>query len=171
MSSDRATALEPLWKIEDDLMALVESAEACPDDLRPELEARIAEYIAKEATKVDRVAAVFTSLENVQANAKAEIERLRARQASAGKAAGRLEEYILHILHERGDQPLKGANVTLSSRRTEALVIVDPQLVPDQWKRTTITIDVPKDPIKKALKAGEQVPGVALEQHEHLIRK
>jgi hypothetical protein len=163
--------LQPLWRIEDDLLALLDSVDTCPDELRAELERRIAEYVAREAAKVDRIGAVFSQLESVQAAAKAEIERLRARQQSAASAAGRLEKYILHILHERGDQPLKGANVTLSSRRTEALVIVDPQLVPDQWKRTTITIDVPKDPIKKAVKAGEQIPGVVLEQHEHLVRR
>jgi hypothetical protein len=164
-------ALEPLWKIEDDLMALVDSLEACPEDLRPELEARIAEYLANQARKVDHVAAVLTSLENLQANAKAEIERLRARQASAGKAASRLEQYVLHILRERGGQPLKGANVTLLSRRSEALVITDPDLVPAGWKRVTTITDIPKDPIKRALKAGEQVPGAVLEQHEYLVRK
>ena len=166
-----ANDLEPLWQIESDLIDLLESVDGCPDELKPELEARIAEYVRKEAAKVDRIGAVFASLEAVQTNAKAEIERLRARQYSAASAAGRLERYILHILHERDGRPLKGQNVTLSSRRSEALVVVDPQLVPEQWKRTTITIDVPKDPVKKALKAGEEIPGVRIEQHEHLVRR
>jgi hypothetical protein len=102
---------------------------------------------------------------------KAEIERLRSRQQSAAAAAGRLEHYILRILRDRDGRPLKGANITLSSRRSEALVIVDPELVPAGWKRVTTVTDIPKDPIKRALKAGEQVPGVALEQHEYLVRK
>lgn len=163
--------LEPLHQIESDLTDLLESMDACPDELKPELEQRIAEYVRKEAAKVDRIGAVFATLEAVQTNAKAEIDRLRARQYSAASAAGRLERYILHILHERDGKPLKGQNTTLSARHTEALVVTDSQLVPEQWKRTTITVEIPKDPIKRALKAGEDIPGVALEQHEHLVRK
>jgi hypothetical protein len=43
--------------------------------------------------------------------------------------------------------------------------------VPDEWKRTTITTDIPKLPLKDALKGGQEIPGVHIEQHEHLVRK
>lgn len=164
------TELEPLWTIEETLEALLDSVDTCPEELRPELEAKIAEYVAKEAAKVDRVAAVLTQLENVQANAKAEIERLQARRRSAENAAGRLEHYILRVLAERGGR-LKGANVTLSIRRSEALVITDPSAIPDEWRRTTLVTDIPKDPIKRALKAGQEIPGAQLVEHEHLVRR
>jgi len=59
------------------------------------LEARIAEYVTAEAQKVDRVAAVLASFDAVAANAKTEIERLRARQQSAEKAAQRLEAALV----------------------------------------------------------------------------
>jgi hypothetical protein len=48
---------------------------------------------------------------------------------------------------------------------------VDGALVPEKWKRTTVQIDIPKDPIKRALKAGETVPGVQIEVRENLVRK
>jgi hypothetical protein len=161
----------PLWKIEEELEALVNSLDTCPEELRPELEARIAEYLGVEVDKVDRVGAVLSSLDGVAANAKTEIERLRARQQSAEKAANRLEEYILHVLRERSGRPLKGRNVTFTVRHSEALIIDDPGAVPDQWKRTTVTVDIPKDPLKRAVKAGEDVPGVHIEQRENLQRK
>ena len=164
-------ALEPLWQIESDLVDLLESVEGCPEELKPELEMRIAEYVRKEAAKVDRIGAVFAMLESVQTNARSEIERLRARQYSAASAAGRLERYILRIIHDRNGRPLKGQNTTLSARHSEALVVTDSQLVPEKWKRTIVTVDIPKDPIKRALKLGEEIPGVALEQHEHLVRR
>ena len=164
-------ALQPLWQIEDELAALVDSLDTCPDDLKPELEARIVQYVGAEVDKVDRIAAVLSSLEYQAANAKAEIERLRGRQQSAEKAAVRLEAYVLHVLRQRDGKPLKGRNVTFSVRHSEALIISDPQLVPAQWKRTTISIDIPKDPIKKAIKAGEAVPGTHIEQRESLQKK
>jgi Gp157 protein len=163
--------LEPLWQIEDELEALVDSLDTCPDELRPELEQRIGEYISKEAVKVDRLAAVLTQRENVQSNAKTEIERLRARGESAQRAGKRLERYILEILRKRDGRPLRGANVTLSARHSESLVITDSNLVPDCWKRSTVTVDIPKDPIKRALKAGQEILGVALQQGEYLVRK
>jgi hypothetical protein len=163
--------LEPLWKIEDELAAMLDTLDTCPDELKAELEERIAAYVTAEIDKVDRINAVLSSLDGVAANAKTEIERLRERQRSAEKAAKRLEGYVLHVLRQRGGQPLKGHNVTLSMRRTEALTIVSPELVPDKFKRTTVVIDMPKMPIKEALKAGEEVPGVTLQVNEHLVRK
>ena len=162
--------LEPLWQIEDELMALVDSVDTCPPELREELEAKIAEYVAKEAAKVDRVAAVLTQLENVASNAKAEMERLRVRSQSAERAGARLEQYLLPFVRERGGR-LKGANVTLSIRRSEALVITDPSAVPAEWKRTTVNVDIPKDPIKRAIKAGQEIPGVTIAENEHLVRR
>jgi hypothetical protein len=163
--------LLPLWQIEQELEILLDTLDACPDELRPELEARIAEYLGAEVEKIDRVDAVLSSLDAVAANAKMEIDRLRQRQQSAEKAARRLEGYVLHVLRERDGRPLKGRNVTFSARHTEALIVDNPAIVPDKWKRTTIAVDVPKQPVKAALKAGEDVPGVHLEQHESLQRK
>jgi hypothetical protein len=164
-------ALEPLWKIEDELAALLDSLEVCPEELRGELEQRIAAYVTAEIEKVDRIGAVLTSLESVQAAAKFEINRLYQRQQAAEKAGARLEGYLLHLLRERDGRPLKGRNVTFSVRRTEAVLIEDPALVPDQWKRTTVTVDIPKDPLKKAIKGGEHVPGARLQTNEHLVKK
>jgi len=112
------TSLEPLWQIEEDLAALLDSVDTCPDELRPELEERIAQYIGYEVEKVDRVNGVLTSLEQVAANAKAEIERLSARRQSAQRHADRLSEYVLHLLRKREGKPLKGRNVTRRSVRS-----------------------------------------------------
>ena len=163
--------LEPLWKIEDELRTLVDSLETCPEELRPELEAQIARYVGAEVEKVDRIGAVLASLESVQANAKAEIDRLRARQQSAQHTAERLEDYVLRVLRGRDGQPLKGRNVTFSVRHSEALIVDDPDAVPAEWKRTTVTVDVPKDPVKKAIKSGLEIPGAHIEHRESLQRR
>lgn len=163
--------LEPLWKIEEELETLLDTLDVCEPELRPELEARIAAYVGAEIQKIDNIASVLASLEHVEHNAQAEIERLRARQQAAQRAAERLKAYLLRVLRQRDGRPLKGTNVTLSVRRTEALTIIAPELVPEKFKRTTIVVDVPKTPIREALKAGEEVPGVVLEVHEHLVKK
>jgi hypothetical protein len=165
------TNLLPLWQIEDELAALIDSVDTCPEELRPELETRISEYLGAEAAKLDRVNAVFNSLDAVQRNAKLEIERLRARQQSAQKAAERLEEYILRLLRAREGRPLKGRNITFSARQSEAVIIDDPQLIPDQWKKLTVTVDIPKIPIREAIKGGTIVPGAHIEVRDNLYRR
>jgi hypothetical protein len=163
--------LEPLWQIEEELRALVDSAETCPEDLRAELEERIARYVGAEIDKVDRVGAVLSSLDGVAANAKAEIDRLRARQHSSERARARLEEYVLRVLRLRGGEPLKGRNVTFSVRHSEALIVDDPEAVPPEFKRTTVSVDIPKDPVKKAIKAGSVIPGAHIERRDSLQRR
>jgi hypothetical protein len=164
-------ALMPLWEIESSLAELLDSIDVCEPELLPELEARIAQYLGAEIEKVDRVGAVLASLAAVQANAKTEIERLRARQQSAEKAAARLEAYVLHVLRERDGRPLKGRNTTFLTRRSEAVVIDDLNQIPDQFKRVTVMTDVPKIAVRDAIKSGITVPGARLEQHEHLVRR
>jgi hypothetical protein len=75
------------------------------------------------------------------------------------------------VLRERGGRPLKGHNVTFSVRRSERLIVDDLGAVPDRLKKTTVEIVVKKDAAKQALRSGESVPGVHVEQHESLLRK
>ncbi len=161
-------AKSPLWEIEEDLEALLDSLDSCPEDLREELSQKIEVYVGKLASKVDSIAGVLKSLEAVQENAKAERDRLMAREKAAERAQNRLEGYLLEVLRKRPDQKLKGKFTTLGIRTSEALVIVNPDLVPAEWKHVVQTVTVPKDPIKRALKAGIEVPGTAILVHEHL---
>ena len=160
-----------LYRIEDELEALLDSVETCSDELREELEARIAQYVGAETVKVDNVGRVLSQLDSVQAHARSEIERLGIRQRNAENAKRRLEAYLLHVLARRNGQPLKGKTVTLFARRTEALIIDDPDAVPAEWKRTTVNVDIPKEPIKRAIKDGGTVPGAHIEPREHLVKR
>lgn len=160
-----------LYALESELEALLDSVETCPDELREELEERLTRYLAAEAIKVDNVGKVLSQLASVRAHARSETERLRIREQAAEKAERNLEAYILHILARRNGQPLKGKNITLFARRTEVLVIDDPDAVPAEWKRTTLQVDIPKEPIKRAIKDGETIPGVHIEPREHLIKR
>lgn len=160
-----------LYQIEQELESLLDTVEVCPEELRPSLEARITGYVGSEAVKVDGIGQVLSSLDAVQSHAKSEIERLRARQKSAENNAERLKAYILHVLAQRDGKPLKGNYVTFFANRSEALIIDDPETVPTEWKRTTVSVDIPKEPVKRAIKAGQTIPGAHIEQREYLGRR
>ena len=165
------TALEPLYKIEAELEALVDSLDTCPDELRPELEARIAHYMGQEVEKVDRVNAVLSALEYTAKNARTEIDRLRDRAQAADRAAERLKSYVLHVVQQRDGGPLRGRNVTFTARESEAVIVQDPGLVPEEFRRTVISVEVQKEAVKRALRAGQEVPGVTLERRPYLMRR
>lgn len=165
------SVLAPLWQIETELVELLDSVDVCEESLRPELEEKIYAHIDASIEKVDRIDAVLASLDNVSVNAKAEIARLSERRQLAERAAERLKRYVLRVIDLRGGRPLRGANVTLTTRRSDALIVDDPAAVPAEWKRSTVVVDVPKEPLKKALKGGASIPGAHIEERLNLVRK
>ncbi len=168
-----SAALEPLWKIDETLLALMESIETCPDELKPELQADIELYLGKEVAKVDQTAHVLASLEYEEKAAGDEIERLAERKRVAKAARERLESYLCRIIAARGGSPLKGQTNTLSVRTSDAVVIMDADAVPAEYivEKTVVTKSPDKTAIKKALKAGVDIPGVDLEFRSNLQRR
>ncbi len=166
-----SVALEPLWKIDDTLLALMESIETCPDEMRDELQADIELYIGKEAAKVDQTAHVLAALDYEAKAATDEMARLAERREVAIKAQKRLEAYLCRIIANRGGKPLLGETNTLSVRTSDAVDITDATIVPEEYIKVTVTRTPDKAAIKKALKAGVEVPGADLEFRSNLHRK
>jgi hypothetical protein len=168
-----STALEPLWAIEQELTALLDSIETCPAELQPELQTRIAEYLAREAAKIDQTAHVLAALDYEQKTASDEIARLAERKRAAKAAQDRLEAYLCRIIAARGGRKLIGNTNTLSVRPSDAVLIVDEAAIPAFYivEEVITTKRVDKAGIKKALKAGREVPGADLEYHDNLVRK
>jgi hypothetical protein len=168
-----STALGPLWAIEEELTALLDSIETCPNELQPELQARIAEYMSREAAKVDQTAHVLAALDYEQKAAGDEMARLAERRRVAKAAQDRLEAYLCRIIAARGGKKLVGNTNTLSVRPSDAVVIVDEAAIPANYivEEVITTKRVDKAAIKKALKAGREVPGADLEYRDNLVRK
>ncbi len=165
-----SVALEPLWKLDETLLALMESIETCPDEMRDELQADIELYLGKEAAKVDQTAHVLASLEYEEKAAADEMARLAERKRLAAAARARLEAYLCRIIAARG-APLKGSTNTLSVRTSDAVVILDEDLLPAICFTVKTTRTPDKAAIKKALKSGADVPGADLEFRSNLQRK
>ncbi len=167
-----SVALEPLWKIDETLLALMESIETCPDELRPELQADIELYLGKESAKVDQTAHVLAALEYEEKAAGDEMARLAERKRVAKAARERLESYLCRIISGRG-APLRGDTNTLSVRTSDAVIVTDEVALPFEYmiEKTVITHTPDKSMIKKALKAGLEVPGADLEFRSNLQRK
>jgi hypothetical protein len=168
-----STALQPLWAIESELMTLLDCLLTCPDELQPELQARIAEYMEREAAKVDQTAHVLAALDYEQKAADDEMVRLAERKRAAKAAQDKLEKYLCRIIAARGGKKLNGNTNTLSVRPSDAVVILDEAAIPTCYivEEVITTKRVDKAGIKKTLKAGGEVPGADLEYRDNLVRK
>ncbi len=196
-----SVALEPLWKIDETLLALMESIETCPDEMRDELQSDIEIYLGKEAAKVDQTAYVLVALEYAEKAAADEIARLAERKRVAKAARERLEKYLCRIIANRGGKPLSGDISTLSVKPSDAVVFTDESAVPrdyvservsmparfwenilnalaapypqlfDELSDASFDTSIDKAAIKKALKSGMDVPGADLEFRSNLQRK
>jgi Siphovirus Gp157 len=195
-----STALAPLYHIEEHLIALLDTIDATPDEMRLEIQAEIDAYLGKEAAKVDQIAHVLAALEWEQKAAADEIARLTERKKAAAASAERLEQYVCRVLKMRGGKKLAGVTSSLSVRPSDAVKITDADLIPARyqtaeikmplwlWQYTVEGVDedsefgrdlrgvkVNSNPsvstIKAAIKAGEDVPGADIVYRDNLVRK
>lgn len=98
-----------------------------------------------------------------------EISRLSEQANKEGKTIEKMESLLKRFFPEI-EKPTVVGNWTLSYRKSEKCVIDDKESVPEKWRVTeTVTVEkIPLDPMKKAIKAGEVIPGVRIEENKNL---
>jgi hypothetical protein len=183
-----------LWDIEDDLQALLNSVDTASPEQERELQAAIADAMRTAVAKRERVYRWIAHCRAMEAAAKAEIERLRQRMAAFERARERVEEYVVEIIDaigpdEKGKYPkLQAETATFSVARNPGHVeITDENLVPDAFKRATVTlplaawlalsrlagtvadpveakvsIGLDRSAVKVAIQSGADIPGATL---------
>jgi Siphovirus Gp157 len=153
-----------LFEITDHLQALFDTVEMVEQpELKREAEAEIARFLEAEVRKVDGINGYFTQCESQQAAAKSEIERLRARASMWENREERVRSYVQRVMEQGGYKKLEGRTATFLLRAVPAsVVIIDEALVPEEFKRTTVTVSIDKAAIKKAINAGHDVLGADL---------
>lgn len=89
----------------------------------------------------------------------AEIDVLSQRAAVMKKEAERCKAYLAGVLYgEKFETP----RCKITWRKSEICNVLSVDALPDEYKRTKVTIDADKTAIKKAIKSGVEVPGAEL---------
>lgn len=114
------------------------------------------------AEKVDATAAYLKGLDAEAAALKAEIARLRERADAAARKSERIKMMLLYAVEALGGK-VKGPRFTVSTRTAKAVQIVDAAALPAAFVVTKTETAPDKLKIKKAIEAGEVVPGAELE--------
>lgn len=97
-----------------------------------------------------------------------EIKRLSEMKKHRLNAADRLKNYIKFAMEKNGIEKIETDLFKLTFLKSETLDVVDESVVPEDYIVVKTTKSVDKIAIKKALKEGKEIPGVALSSHKNL---
>ena len=127
-----------------------------------------------EALKMERDAKVeglACYIKNKIADAEAiyaEIDTLSQRASAIKKEAERCKAYLAGVLYgEKFETP----RCKITWRKSEICNVLSMDELPEEFKRTKVTVDADKTSIKKALKAGTEVPGAEVIQKLNMTLK
>jgi hypothetical protein len=144
-----ALALPPLYEVEDQLLAMLNSEDSVSDEQRQEFERDLAESLKTAVAKRDRVGAFIKMCEHAATAAAAEIKRLQDRKRVFENTEERLRGYVLSIIESLGLddkgklRKLQGTNFTLSARACPASVkVTDETKIPKSLKRVRLDMTV-----------------------------
>lgn len=159
-----------IYEIPGALRELLDRLDADPDtgEVDGDALAAYAEYQGQAAEKLEGTACYVRELEAEAEAIKIEEYRLAKRRKALENKASRLKNYMLPALEAIGGK-VKGVMASLRIGRTQAVKVLDPDALPEAFRRVKTSIDPDKAALKKALKAGELIPGAALEERQTVV--
>ena len=143
-----AVTAASLYLIEDQLAALIETAEMVSPEQEQEFRLEFQAALIAAVEKRDRVGQFLAHLEQQIGFAKFEMERLRQRKATCERALARLEGYVIETIENLGTDDkgkyrrLEGKTTTFSLRACPPSVeVTDESAIPANYK--TLTLKLP----------------------------
>ena len=98
----------------------------------------------------------------------AEIDVLSQRASVMKREAELCKAYLAGVLYgEKFETP----RCKVSWRKSEVCNVLPMEELPDEYKRTKVTVDADKTAIKKAIKAGAEIPGAEVIQKLNMTLK
>ena len=157
-----------LYKIDRDLMTLLEAIAEQEGEITPEQDEQLAINRYELETK-----AVDYSIAILQLNAWVEIADKEAKRVTAiknayKKTAETLKQRIADAMERYDIREVKDATIKVSLRKSVQTIIDDLDQVPKQYKTVKVETTPYKTAIKKAIQEGEIIEGAHLEEKNNL---
>ena len=164
--------MSSLYEIRQDLLTVIEGGYVFDEETGE---------VFWSSDNLDRLAETYDAkveacgcyIKNLQAEAemlKAEEQALAKRRKAIESKEKWMRDYLLANLQEFGEAGFS-AKAKVSTRKSEAVQVLDVSAIPDEYMRVKTTATPDKAAIKKALKNGESVPGAAIVQNVNLVLK
>lgn len=148
--------IEDIERIADSMTAEAEVAGDISDELKEELQA----LDIDNDEKIEQLCLKYKEREYLAAAKKAEAKKLSEDAAIMEKANERLADYIFFLTQGQNFETAR-AKVTYRKSPDAVKITDEARIPPEFWKTGKPTIS--KEEIKKAIKAGQAVPGAYLE--------
>lgn len=157
-----------LYKIDKELMALLEAIAEQDGEITPEQDEQLAINRYELETK-----AVDYSMAILQLNAWVEMADKEAKRVTAIKNAYKktsetLKQRITDAMERYDIREVKDATIKVSLRKSVQTIIDDLDQVPKQYKTVKVETTPDKTAIKKAIQDGEIIEGAHLEEKMNL---
>lgn len=160
-----------LYELEQKQIRINEMLEENGGELTPELEAELQIQDFEINEKFESYCKAIKSYEAAILGFKSEIERLKSRKETAERAIAHMKEAMLNAMDLFKLTKIQAGIFTISTRKSQSLDVLDESLVPDKFKSEVTTIKVDKNSIKDALKNGEKIEGIILNDNTNLSIK
>jgi hypothetical protein len=144
--------------------ALIENGGELTDEIQTALQISEAELRQKS----ESYAYVIKQLNSDIIAIDTEMQRLKKLTQAREKAITRMEDALLQAMEAYDIQKIETPLLKLSIRNTEAVEILDEDLISAEFKKEKITCTIDKTAIKNAIKNGEMVIGATIKQNRHL---
>lgn len=129
------------------------------------------QFEALQMERGQKIEGMCCYIKNLMAEAvayEAEEKRMRERRAAKEREIDRCKGYLAGVLYgEKFETP----RCKISWRKSEICNVLNIEAVPEEYKRTKVTVDADKTAIKKAIKAGAEVPGAEVIQKLNMTLK
>ena len=129
------------------------------------------QFEALQMERGQKIEGMCCYIKNLMAEAvayEAEEKRMRERRAAKEREIDRCKGYLAGVLYgEKFETP----RCKITWRKSEICNVLNIDAVPDEFKRTKVTIDADKTAIKKAIKGGMEIPGAEVIQKLNMTLK
>ena len=117
--------------------------------------------------KVENICYVIRNLQADADKFKAEKDRIAAKQQTAENGVKRLKESLLNYLQVTNQSKVKSGIFSVGIGSTEKVVVTDGSKIPQEFLiEQQPKIDLTG--LKKALKKGEHIDGITIENNQHI---
>lgn len=143
-----------------------ETGEVTDIDRFEELKRNLDELQEERNTKISNIACWYKQLVAEADAIKEEKMNLQKRQQTTEKKAESLKKYLEYALQ---GEKFKDSRVVISYRKSDSVVLdpdLDPFDLPLQYQK--VSIEANKAELKKAIKNGEKINGVSIEEKQNI---
>jgi len=154
-----------LYEINKELNSIMESRE---EGSIEEIESKLDQIQIQFNDKLNNICKYVSNIESDISAIDNEIKRLQNIKKSKTTKIDNLKDYMSYILQQQGIEKLDLELYRISFRKSDQVIILDQDKIPDEYIIEKVSTTVDKTKIKDAIKAGSVIDGATIQVKKNL---